>query len=144
MARRPSLPTGVTPPPVVRALVTGMIVTVPPVAPLTSVPKSRSSVLISVLGRTTAAVAVRAMAAADAGADSAAAIAAAPMVSARAAPRSYLVPRIPTDSAPVWHILCQQGRSSLMHGLGKGGVYVCAGDQALSATPPIKMKRRSQ
>ena len=58
VARCSPPPKVVTPPAAVRAPVAALIVTVPPLVPLISVPKSRSSVFTSVFGRTTVAVAV--------------------------------------------------------------------------------------
>src|SRR3546814_196983 len=136
-ARRPSLPTSVAPPAALRPLVTGLIVTLPPAGPLSSVPKSRSSVLISVFGRTTAALAVAFRSAAWAGGHSAAPAVAMAMAMARAqtSPRLCLVPRIPTDSAPVWHRLCQRDLHRGCMGLVKAA-FTSADAQPLSAMPP--------
>src|SRR3546814_9984089 len=93
----------------------------------------------------TAALAVPLMSAAEAGAHSAALAVATAMVRARAAPRLCMVPRIPTDSAPVWHRLCQRDLHYGCMVLVKAA-FTSAGVQPLSAVPPTLnfCRRRSE
>src|SRR3546814_10835781 len=51
------------------------------------------------------------------------------------APRLCMVPRIPTDSAPVWHRLCQRDLHYGCMVLVKAA-FTSAGVQPLSAVPP--------